>query len=78
MAFRLLDRTLQELVELLQSYPNDAFIMNNGEQALVFDTERDAILLLRGDFTGLPDEITWSLRHAIDDQHPIEEDVGGA
>lgn len=68
--------TIAELVDVLVEHPDEAFIAHNGEEALVFDTERDAILLLKGNFKRYHtrDEVAWRLRKAVREQHPITDE----
>lgn len=56
---------------MLEASPDEAFIHNNQREAFVFDTERNIILHLHGDFQGLREEVAWELRNAIAEQHPI-------
>lgn len=66
-------RSLEELIEELVDHPDEAYIQDGGEQALVYDSERDAVLLLQGNFTGLPEEVAWALRKALAEQHPLPD-----
>lgn len=66
-------QSVGDFIEMLVDHPDEAFIRDNGTEAVVYDTARDAVLLLKGNFTGLPEEVAWELRHAIANQHPLEE-----
>lgn len=67
-------QTIGEFIEMLVSNPDEAFIREGGTEAVVYNTERDAVLLIKGDFVGLPEEVAWELRTAIAQQHPLKEE----
>jgi hypothetical protein len=62
---------LEEFIHRLVTRPDEAFIHINGQEAFVYDTERDTILHLQGNFRGLREKVAWEVRHAIAEQHPI-------
>jgi hypothetical protein len=69
-------QTIREFVDTLVRQPNVAFIQEGGRTAILFDTERASILMLRGNFLGLREEVNWELRQAIAEQHPLPKTEG--
>lgn len=63
--------TLADFIERLEDRPDEAFIHLNGQEALVFDTERDTVLHLQGNFLGHREAVAWELRNSIAEQYPI-------
>lgn len=64
-----------DFVKTLEASPDEAFIQDDGKVAYVFDTERNEILYLVGDFTGFREKIAWELRNAMAKQHPRVYDL---
>lgn len=70
----MINQTLENFISVLADQPDEAFIHENCKVAFVFDTARNVILRLEGNFQGLREEVAWELRNAIAKQHPIVYD----
>lgn len=68
-------QNIGDFLDMVEKRPDEAFVRDNGIEAIVYDTERGAFLLLKGYFVGLPEEVASELRRAIKEQHPIEEEL---
>jgi hypothetical protein len=62
--------SLEDFIETLEAAPDEAFIQDDGKVAYVFDSERNAILHLEGNFLGHHNKVAWELRNAMAKQHP--------
>jgi hypothetical protein len=62
---------LGDFISVLVDHPDEAFIHENCRVALVFDTPRNVILYLEGNFQGLKADVAKAVKNAIDQQHPI-------
>lgn len=68
-------QNIGDFLDMVAKRPGAAFVLDNRTEAVVYDMERRAFLLLKGDFRGLREEIASELRRAIKEQHPIEEEL---
>jgi hypothetical protein len=63
----------EDFIEALKAAPDEAFIQNDGKVAYVFDSKRNAILHLEGNFHGHPNKVAWELRNAMAKQYPGDD-----
>jgi hypothetical protein len=66
-------QNIGDFLDMVEMHPDEAFVRDNGTEAVVYDTERGAFLLLKGDFTGHPEQVARELRKTIQEQHPLKE-----
>lgn len=61
--------SLEDLIVSLIDHPDEAYIRNDGQEALVFDSIRGEILVLEGNFTGSDEVIAEGLLRAYVKQY---------
>lgn len=61
--------TLEDLIVSLIDHPDEAYIREDGKEALVFDSMRNEILVLQGNFTGSDEVVEEGLLRAYAKQY---------